>query len=153
VFLHELGHAFVFNGFRNPATGLLPNSPSDPDRIDGSTFDVLETFNGTHWFFNGPRATELYGGPVPITSGNDFHLGNNSPAPGSDLIPDLMNGIVFFRGSRYDISPLDLAIAADTGVSVVPEPSAVVLFAIGVVGVGVTARRMRMARASIPERG
>jgi len=41
-----------------------------------------------------------------------------SPRPGSDLIPDLMNGVVFDRGTSYDISPLDLAILADAGVDV-----------------------------------
>jgi hypothetical protein len=55
-------------------------------------------------------------GPVPITYGNPFHLGNNSPRPGSDLIPDLMNGVVYYYQTRYDISALDLAIAKDAGV-------------------------------------
>ena len=72
----------------------------------------------------------LYGGPVPVTFGNVAHIGNDSSRPGSDLIPDLMNGVVFFRGTRYDISPLDLAIVADTGLTViaVPEPSSAFLF-------------------------
>ncbi len=31
-----------------------------------------------------------------------------------------MNGVVFFRGTRYDISPLDLAILSDAGVATAP---------------------------------
>ena len=59
-----------------------------------------------------------------MTYGNSTHLGNDVPRPGSDLIPDLMNGVVFVRGDRYDISPLDLAIISDTGLAVntIPEP-------------------------------
>jgi hypothetical protein len=37
-----------------------------------------------------------------------------------------MNGIVFNRGTRYDISGLDLAIAQDAGLAVVPEPRSAV---------------------------
>ena len=57
----------------------------------------------------GPAAEALYGGAVPITFGNNFHIGNSPPRPGDDafLVPDLMNGVVFYRGMSYGISPLD----------------------------------------------
>jgi len=50
-----------------------------------------------------------------------------------------MNGVVFFRGTRYDISNLDLAIVGDTGLqplpaNPVPAPPALVLAAVGVLG-------------------
>ena len=111
VMLHELAHAIGFNGWRDGTTGNLPGS-------DESTFDKWETFDGTNLYFNGPAAELVYGGPVPITYGNNFHVGNASPRPGSDLIPDMMNGLVYNRGVRYDISPLDLAILADAGVGI-----------------------------------
>jgi hypothetical protein len=63
--------------------------------------------------FTGPSATALYGGPVPLTVGSYAHLGNPAPLPGTDLIPDLMNGVAFTRGTRYHITPLDLAMLRD----------------------------------------
>ena len=113
VILHELAHAIGFNGWHNETTGAVPGSPQYE-----STFDQWETFDGTNLYFNGPMAELAYGGPVPITFGDNFHVGNAPPRPGSELIPDLMNGVVFNRGARYEISPLDLAILADAGVAV-----------------------------------
>jgi len=112
VFLHEFGHAFAFNGWRNGQTGALPGGYQ-------STFDAwvtTGTFQGQpQLFFTGNSARSLYGGPVPLTFGNYSHFGNLEPRPGSTLIQDLMNGVSFYRGSRYRVSPLDLAILADTG--------------------------------------
>ncbi len=111
VFLHELGHAFAFNGWMDGITGTMPGDYQSP-------FDEKVSFDGTNFFFDGAKAISIYGSPVPITYGNPFHLGNNSPRPGSNLIPDLMNGIVYNRGIRYNISNLDVAILTDTGVPI-----------------------------------
>lgn len=118
VFLHEFGHALVFNGWQDSTNGTYPGDYK-------STFDELTNFDGTNFYFNGSSASALYGNPVPVTFGNTTHIGNSNPRPGSDLIPDLMNGVVFFRGARYDISALDLAIVTDTGLNLVsvPEPT------------------------------
>ena len=112
IFIHELGHAFVFNGWMNGTNGQLP-----PTYM--STFDANVHFDGTNFFFIGPSARATYGGSVPITFGNPFHLGNNSPRPGASLLPDLMNGVVFNYQTRYPISALDLAIARDAGVPLI----------------------------------
>lgn len=126
VFMHELGHAIGFNGWRDERTGALPGYASQ--------FDALTVFDGTNFFFHGPEAIKEYGAPVPLTYGNIFHLGNNAPRPGSDLRSDLMNGVVFQRGTRYDISRLDLAIMSDLGLDVtipeVPSPGAPVMMGI-----------------------
>jgi len=137
AFIHELGHVFGFSGFLNQVNG------QPPAKNDISAFDQYVTFDGSDLFFTGPQAETIYGGPVPLTSGNYIHLGNDSPRPGSDLIPDLMNGVVFFRGTRYDISPLDVAILADTGVpvSIVPGPPSLVLLATGLLGSLLVRRR------------
>lgn len=125
VFLHELGHAFAFNGFLDPFTGAHFGI--------GSTFDEFVTFDGSNLFFEGSRASSIYGGPIPLTSGNYLHFGNITD-PGVDLIPDLMNGVFFFRGNRYRISPLDVALFADVGVTVVPEPAtSIILLSGGIV--------------------
>src|SRR4030095_3774097 len=59
--------------------------------------DRHASLHGSDLFFNGASAVALYGGPVPITYGNPHPLGNEAPRSGSDLLPDLMNGIVFTR--------------------------------------------------------
>lgn len=130
VFIHELGHIFGFNGFLDGANGSPPGNFM-------STYDQYVQYDGGNLYFTGPQAEAVYGGPVPLTFGNYAHVGNQSPRPGSDLIPDLMNGVVFFRGTRYSPSPLDIAFLSDTGVpiSAAPEPSSVILSAMGVLSV------------------
>jgi hypothetical protein len=115
TFLHEFGHALAFNGWRDSFNGTLPADY-------GSPFDKHTIFSGGDLFFVGPQATALYDGPVPLTFGNHKHFANNPPRPGSDLIPDLMNGVVGSRGRRYYISPLDLAVLIDSGVPVIESP-------------------------------
>jgi hypothetical protein len=133
VFLHEFGHAIGFNGWGDVVTGV-------PPATFRSTWDDLVSFNGANAFFNGVRAVGLYGAPVPITYGNNFHVGN-LPGPGASLVPDLMNGVVFNRGARYNVSSMDLAILSDIGVGVVaitpvPEPATYVMFAMGLLALG-----------------
>jgi VCBS repeat-containing protein len=112
-FIHELAHAFGFNGFLDSFTGDHPGNFE-------STYDEQTVFDGTNLFFLGPQAVAQYGGSIPLTFGNYMHVGNNAPRPGSDLIPDLMNGVVVFRGTRYEISPLDVAVLMDVGVPIDP---------------------------------
>ncbi|MCF2147951.1 hypothetical protein IQ276_016260 [Desmonostoc muscorum LEGE 12446] len=111
VLLHEFGHAFAFNGWRNAFDGTFPGDYQ-------STFDEQTIFDGSNFFFVGSQATSVYGSSVPLTFGNSTHVGNDLPRPGSDLIADLMNGVVYYRGTRYNISPLDLAILQDSGVPI-----------------------------------
>jgi hypothetical protein len=111
VFIHELGHALCFNGW----------SSSDPGDLFPftfrSTFDEnLQAPTAVDINFNGPHTVALYGGPVPITTGNPHHLGNPAGEPGEDLLPALMNGVVFLDGTRYSIGPIELVIALDSGV-------------------------------------
>ena len=120
VFAHEFGHAFAFNGWRS-SDGTL-NTPANPRQYQ-STYDKWMTVeNNGDILFRGPNAMAIYGAPVPITNGNVAHIGNaaNSGRPGSDLLPDLMNGVVFYYQNRYVVSALDLAIAKDAGMTLAP---------------------------------
>ena len=129
VLMHEFGHVFGFNGNRDQYTG---NLLSDSE----STFDALMSFIDNFPYFIGPNAKNVYGGPVPLTVGNIYHVGNPS-GPGADLVTypaDLMNGVVFYRGTSPTISALDAAIAADLGLVIaVPEPSPIAIFCVSLV--------------------
>jgi hypothetical protein len=144
VFTHELGHAIGFNGYLDSNSGTVPSDANGPYE---STYDQFIASTPGGPFFTGPRAEAVYGNlfnagaptPVPLTTfaGTEalYHLGNGDintvTCPTSGLLADLMNGVAFCRGQRYDISPLDLAILADTGLTVVPEPSTWLLVVIG----------------------
>lgn len=137
VMLHELGHAYGFNGWGSHTTG-------EPPATYLSTWDQHVSFDGSNILFNGPNARYVYGQPVPVTGGNNFHLGNDSPGLGSDLLPDLMNGVVFHFGTRYDISLLDVAVLRDAGVPTtpIPEPAGLlVVLAVTAVGIQVRSKR------------
>lgn len=106
VFMHEIGHMIALNGWKD-ATGALPGTYE-------STFDAHTALLGSGLAFTGPAAEAAYGGPVPLSRFATGHLGN----PGDAAASDLMNGVAFVTGTRYDISALDLAVLKDCGVSV-----------------------------------
>jgi hypothetical protein len=117
VMLHEFGHALGFNGWMNPHTGACAVGQV-------STFDRWVKFDGSNFFFHGPKAMENFGGPVPITFGNAFHVGNEAPRPGAELASDMMNGLAHVSGERYYISRLDLGMLADAGLPMrIPQPA------------------------------
>lgn len=116
VFVHEFGHALAFNGWGDLVTGAVAGGYASP-------FDLRTTFDGATLFFTGAAAQSVYGGPIPLTEGNNFHLGN-AGGTGSNLLGDVMNGVTFERGIRYGISELDVAMMRDMGVGVIPEAPA-----------------------------
>lgn len=141
VLLHEWGHALGFNGWMDGIAGTLPVGYA-------STFDhqvgLLHTETGSGLHFLGAQATALYGGAVPLTWGNYAHLGNDGAGRGADLVPDLMNGVVFYRGTRYGVSALNLAMMGDIGLPIttaVPEPGTAALLLVGLAGLVLRARR------------
>jgi hypothetical protein len=145
IFLHEFGHIFAFNGNRDQFTGALSTNAE-------SEFDDLVSFINNSPYFTGSYAESVYGGPVPLTVGNIYHVGNPS-GPGADLETypgDLMNGNIFFRGSRYNISAVDAAIAADLGLVVeIAEPDTIAIFCVSLVGFWLTRCSRRSVEARI----
>lgn len=106
LLVHEMGHAFGFNGFIDQTSG----------RTNPNYLSVFDTFirqdSSGQVTFNGSNAMAIYGGPVPLTPGNYYHYGTNqTPA----LFYQLMNGIVFYYGTRYWIRDLDLGFMKDMG--------------------------------------
>ena len=130
VFLHELGHAIAFNGWGQSPDGKLPGTYA-------STWDINTEFDGGGLYFIGAKAQAVYGGAVPVTLGNNYHIGNAN-GDGSDLLTDVMNGVVFYRGQRYGVSALNVAMAEDMGVVVqaVPEPQTIWLMSVGLLILG-----------------
>jgi hypothetical protein len=117
-------------------------------------------------YFTGLNAEDVFGGPVPLTIGNLYHVGNPSgPGAGLEVYPgDLMNGNIFYRGTRYDISTLDAAIFADLGLttnltdvtlatnfadvppaSQIPEPHAIGIFGTALIAFWLTRRWGRVS--------
>jgi hypothetical protein len=104
------------------------------ERSWGSAPD-LTTGNNKHWGnttrFDLPPVPPIIQGPVQWRDGAPMpqpacelppsidappSADTNGPRGGPSLIDELMNGVVFYRGSRYDIGALDRATLIDTGV-------------------------------------
>ncbi len=113
-FVHELAHALFMNGWRDPATGRCF------DRV-ASTWDLLVIGmsagageDGRAAWFCGPASLAVFGRPVPLSAGGCHHLGQDDPGtPGQDLADDVLTGVRFSTGRRYELSALDVALAQD----------------------------------------
>lgn len=113
VILHELGHAFGFNGYLDQKTGV------NNGRIL-STYDRWVTHDGKNFYFNGPAAKKAnYGRPVLLahTANNYHHVAEKGMPSHAKLTDDLMNGITLGWSRRYSISALDIAILTDCGLT------------------------------------
>jgi hypothetical protein len=117
VLRHETGHMLGIISAKPGGGGSVPWE---------TTFDQLTVTRSDGAFFIGEHARAAYGGDVPLTTlpgGEAYsHLGNSLAEPAGT---DLMNGVAFYLGTRYEISPLDLAILEDIGAPVVPDATAV----------------------------
>ncbi|WP_406857159.1 DUF4214 domain-containing protein [Alsobacter sp. KACC 23698] len=105
--IHEIAHGLGFSGYFGSTVAGSYQSP----------FDQYISNSGGSQYFTGPNAVSVYGGPVPLTNGNMYHLGNPSPGAGSNLLGDMMNGVSYTAGLRYLPSQLDLAMLADLGIA------------------------------------
>lgn len=113
---HELGHAIAFSGVMDASNGSLPGY--------SFLYDKHATRMGSYFYFAGVEAEAAYGSKVPMNTQILDHLGNLSPAPGSDLDLDLMHGTPTRYQKRYYPSEVDAGILADLGLPVVGTPAA-----------------------------
>jgi hypothetical protein len=140
--LHEFGHILAYNGWADLVTGE-PNP--DYWSVFDSWFapGVSPTFNGPAAVTAWGVPPELTVGNIFHWANGDviadarcetgtaaWHFGTPSPRacsapPSGDrprdvegqpgLVDQLMNGVVFYRGTRYYISPLDVGVLIDVG--------------------------------------
>jgi hypothetical protein len=104
VIVHELGHGLAFSGYGEALDGVFR-----------SPYDLRVMRQGGAPYFSGPNVLALIGHAIPLTPGNYAHYGTVAAPPGGDPLAGLMNGLAYYRGTRYAISDLDLAIVADAG--------------------------------------
>jgi Ca2+-binding RTX toxin-like protein len=113
VFVHEIGHGLGFTGFVETAADVANQN------FDISTFGQFIEFADGQSFFTGPNAVANFGGPVPLTADDNFHLGNQG-GPGAELTGpggDILQAFAF-NGVREAISSLNIAILADVGIPI-----------------------------------
>jgi hypothetical protein len=140
--MHEFGHIIAYNGWADLTTGE-PNP--DYWSIFDSWFapGVSPTFHGpaatSAWgappeltvgnIFHWGNASQgagagcvagpiewRFGAPAPNTCSVPPSADRPRDADGSPgLVNQLMNGVVFYRGTRYDISSLDVGVLIDVG--------------------------------------
>jgi hypothetical protein len=116
IILHELGHAFGFNGILNPQTGVAPVH-------DMRIYDMWIKYDGTNFWFHGTNAVRVHGKPVLMghTRNTYHHVGDAASKENGPLATDLMNSIMMDYSYRYTISKLDVAILVDCGYTLKKE--------------------------------
>jgi hypothetical protein len=79
----------------------------------------------------------MYGRPIPLDRRWVCHVGNPPPGPGAELANELMSGAATAYGTRYQITPLTLAMLSDMDVPLRPEAEGILATGRGSVPVGV----------------
>lgn len=131
-------------------TYLLTNN--DPASVQGTEYDLGTVAVGQEVIFmlnNLSSGYQYYTGAVTRNPFDELHVSLLNPASGS---PSTFGGNYTTRFGFEDVTPLSASDRdyndiqfeiANLSESVVPEPSAVVLMAVGLMGLGVAARRRR----------
>jgi len=124
VAAHEVGHVFGI-GASNVAAWLA-------------------NINAANHTFIGGDATNLYGGPIPLTTDN-AHFTYGTEYQGQEFImdPDIPAG-----ARKYWTAP-ELAALQDLGYVAVPEPSTIILLIIGLGGILLIQRRRNLLPTTV----
>lgn len=122
IMIHEIFHGIGFVGNRNDFNGQYYNPT-------GSVFDQHISFVNGQPYFVGDNVNRYYGGNIPLTVDDIYHVGNETGA-GSDLYGTLLGGYAS-TGVRDNITAIEKAMLADLGIGtnqadilrVHPEPT------------------------------
>lgn len=110
IFTKQILHGLAFNGWTDINTYANATASASP-------FDLHIVNRNGQPYFSGTNVNGVYGGEVPLTSRNPFHLGNFT-GPGSELSEDPMF-VSNVGGRTRKITDLDLAILADLGIGTI----------------------------------
>jgi hypothetical protein len=145
VVTHEIGHSL---GWFHSYDPIYDDFGFLTDGFDGLTtferFLVDSTgnspFNGTTGapgnfnerdnpvFFTGTNATALYGGPVPVYAPTNYASGSSLSHLDTSTFPDYtMSHAIANGATKRSLSDLEIAMMADMGWDVIPEPSPVIM--------------------------
>ena len=114
--VHEFGH-----GLGIGSTKSLDTTTGTFGAGEKTSWESLLDIEKSGTYFTGSHAEQEHGGPVVVTTNtpeeNYGHLGNalsdaTDPNTGG---PDVMYGVSFDEGERYEVSDLDVAILQDLG--------------------------------------
>ena len=83
------------------------NAPGRAPAVARCTGDAMT------WRWNAPSPRRC---DAPPSSDAPLLADSGAPRGAPGLIDQLMNGVTFYRGHRYDISPLDIGVLIDVGV-------------------------------------
>jgi hypothetical protein len=140
--LHEFGHILAYNGWADLATGA-PNpdywsifdswfapgaSPTfhgpaavaawgaPPELTVGNIFHWANASQAARASCDVAQMTWRVGAPAPTACSAPPSADKPRSADGQPgLVDQLMNGAVFYRGTRYDVSSLDIGVLVDVG--------------------------------------
>ncbi len=116
------GSPALFNGPRAvPTWGTAPDLTINNITHWGNvTFGVEKLASPSApvvWRHGAPVPTVACEGPVSIDASPSLSSSGDATS-GATLLDELMNGVVFIRGSRYTISSLDVAVLSDAGLPI-----------------------------------
>lgn len=149
VITHEIGHSLGWLGSYDPAFddfGLGGNGLTTYERflVDSAGNKPLNGGTGTPGdfneldnpvYFDGFNATNLYGGLVPIYAPDPYEAGSSLSHLDTGTFPDaMMSHAISIGDTRRTLSDLEIAMMADMGWDVIPEPASMVVFVLGAAG-------------------
>ncbi|MCF7818266.1 MAG: PEP-CTERM sorting domain-containing protein [Kiritimatiellales bacterium] len=149
VITHEIGHSLGWLGSYDPSLddfgyGGYGLTTYESFLVDSNGNKPLNGGTGTPgnfneldnpFYFDGFNATNLYGGLVPIYAPSTYEPGSSLSHLDTGTFPDYtMSHAISIGDTRRSLSDLEIAMMADMGWDVIPEPSTIVILILGSAG-------------------